>query len=302
MVSAPTISVVTVTWNLVAGERSAAIIEAIECVQNQSARGLQHVIWDGASDDGTVELIKSKIAEIEARDDNVPIFFHSEPDNGLYDAMNKAVKASEGEYVIFLNSDDLLADESTLAMAQHYLTEARPSYAYGRTIYINEDGSRFESRRVTTDSVLRTIPFCHNSMLFRRDIFRHYGGHDLEFKLVADYDMMLGLFLAGYKTQPIPEPISIFKRGGISADLNRVGEEVTKVWYKHYGRYINIERYSDADRLQWFKVGQLPLKVSYAIFRHNVARSSVRRAAMKTFFKTFRRRLQPWRKWDNLSG
>ena len=229
----------------------------MECVQKQTCQNIEHIIWDGASTDGTIDLIQQKISEIKGRDDYVPIVFHSEPDVGLYDAMNKAVSASAGEYVIFLNSDDLLNDPDTLALALSHIVTSSPDFAFGRTRYINEDGSEFVSKRVTTDSILRTIPFCHNSMLFRRGAFLEFGGHDLEFKVVADYDLMLRLFLSGCRTQNIPETISVFRRGGISADVTRVGHEVAQVWRKNYGRFLDMSKYPDTALLHWYKIGQL---------------------------------------------
>tara|TARA_R100001086_G_scaffold123555_2_gene63666 strand:+ start:35 stop:943 length:909 start_codon:yes stop_codon:yes gene_type:complete len=300
--SRPAISVITVTWNLVESGRSDSIKETMECVQKQTCQNIEHIIWDGASTDGTIDLIQQKISEIKGRDDYVPIVFHSEPDVGLYDAMNKAVSASAGEYVIFLNSDDLLNDPDTLALALSHIVTSSPDFAFGRTRYINEDGSEFVSKRVTTDSILRTIPFCHNSMLFRRGAFLEFGGHDLEFKVVADYDLMLRLFLSGCRTQNIPETISVFRRGGISADVTRVGHEVAQVWRKNYGRFLDMSKYPDTALLHWYKIGQLPLNVSWSILRYNLGKSGVRRAAVGSFSKTFRRRLQPWRTWDNLTG
>lgn len=302
MKSAPTISVITVTWNLIKADRKQAILDVMDCVQEQSATGLEHIIWDGDSDDGTQALIKDKIAEIEASGSRVPVRFTSEADTGLYDAMNKAVDAASGEYVIFLNSDDLIAATDSLERVQTLMAEKDPDFAFGQTTYVNTDGSEFYANRVTTKSMLRSIPFCHNSTLIRRRVFQALGGHDLQFKIVADYDMTLRIFLAGYRGCAVYVPISVFRRGGLSADVLRTGQEVAQVWRKNYNSYVDMSRYSDADVLHWVKVGQLPFRVSLSIFFANLKKPDVRRAARHSFFKTLLRRLQPWRSWNNLEG
>ncbi|MEO9782612.1 MAG: glycosyltransferase family 2 protein [Sedimentitalea sp.] len=301
MTDAPSISVITVTRNLIEAGRQQTILEVMDCVQGQTATGLEHVIWDGASNDGTQALIEQKIEELRAAGAPVPVRFHSEPDSGLYDAMNKAVDASRGDYVIFLNSDDLIERQDSLALAQQQLAKEHPDYAYGQTTYVNTDGSTFQARRITTKSILRSIPFCHNSTLIRREVFQKLGGHDLQFKIVADYDMTLRIFMQGLKGSAVPVPIAVFRRGGLSADILGTGSEVARVWRKNYSPFLDLSVYSDEECLNWVKVGQLPLHVSWAIYWANLKKPAVRRAARHSFFKTLLRQMQPWRSWDNLS-
>lgn len=301
MSALPTISVITVTWNLIEAGRRQAMMEVMDCVQEQTASGLEHVIWDGASDDGTQALIEQKIEELRAADAPVPVRFHSEPDSGLYDAMNKAVAASTSDYIIFLNSDDLIERPDSLALVQQRLAEDQPDYAFGQTTYVNTDGSRFYAKRVTTNSMLRSIPFCHNSTLIRCKVFQDLGGHDLQFRIVADYDMTLRIFLNGFKGCAVLVPIAVFRRGGLSADLMRTGSEVAQVWRKNYAPFVDMTRYSDEECLNWVRVGQLPLRVSWGVFLGNLDKPAVRRAARHSFVKTLLRRMQPWRSWDNLT-
>ncbi|MEY8831387.1 glycosyltransferase family 2 protein [Sedimentitalea sp. XS_ASV28] len=302
MGAAPTISVITVTWNLIDAGRRDAILEVMDCVQGQSARGLEHVIWDGASTDGTQALIEEKISTLQQDGAPVPVRFFSEPDSGLYDAMNKAVAASSGDYIIFLNSDDLIERADSLALVQQKLASDDPDYAFGQTTYVNTDGSTFHARRVTTNSMLRSIPFCHNSTLIRRKVFLEMGGHDLQFRIVADYDMTLRIFLRGLRGCAMLVPIAVFRRGGLSADLMGTGAEVARVWRKNYAPFVDMSRYSDEQCLNWVRIGQLPLRVSWGIFRGNLDKPAVRRAARHSFVKTLLRRMQPWRSWDNLSA
>lgn len=301
MAGGPTISVITVTWNLIEAGRKDAILDVMDCVQSQTASHLEHVIWDGASNDGTQDLIRNKIGELDRSGAPFPVRFFSEPDSGLYDAMNKAVDACSGEYIIFLNSDDLIERTDSLEQVQDYLRRETPDYAFGQTTYVNTDGSLIHARRVTNRTILRSIPFCHNSTLIRREVFQDLGGHDLQFKIVADYDMTLRIFLNGFKSCAIPVPIAVFRRGGLSADVVRTGTEVGRVWRKNFAPYLDTSVYSDEECVNWVKIGQIPLRVSWAIFWANLDKPEVRRAAQHSFFKTILRQMQPWRTWDNLS-
>ena len=296
--SSPTISVITVTRNLIEAGRTQSMADALECVQGQTCRVLEHVILDGASTDGTQALIEDRIAAGGA----VPVRFLSEPDSGLYDAMNKAVEIASGDYVVFLNSDDLIARPDSLARMQAHLARACSDYAFGETIYADAAGNLRHSRRLTTKGILQSIPFCHNSTLIRRAAFRELGGHDLSFRIVADYDMVLRLMLQGYRGSAAQVPISVFRLGGLSSDLHRTAAEMIRAWRKNYQPFVDMTVYSDEECLDWFRIGQLPLRVSTAILLAFPGNAVVHRAALYSIAKTVRRRLQPWRRWDNLSA
>ncbi|MBK0326979.1 glycosyltransferase [Rhodobacteraceae bacterium F11138] len=302
MTATPSISVITVTWNLIEAGRRDAILDVMDCVQGQTATGLEHVIWDGASNDGTQALIEDKIATLRQGGAPVPVRFFSEPDSGLYDAMNKAVAASTGDYVIFLNSDDLIAEPDSLARMQEHLAKARSDYAFGETLFVDSDQTVKHVKRLSSKGILQSIPFCHNSTLIRRAVFQELGGHDLEFKIVADYDMVLRMILGGYSGSSSQVPIAVFRRGGISSDLPRTASEMVKCWKKNYQRYFDFSEFSDQDCLNWFRIGQLPLGLSAALYRAGSGNPVLRKAARYSFIKTLRRRLQPWRTWNNLEG
>ncbi len=296
------ISVVTVTYNIIEAERSESMMAAMECVQGQTCTALEHIILDGASTDGTQDLIEAKMAEIAKRDASVPIVFQSEPDDGLYDAMNKAVDLCSGDYVIFLNSDDLIAEPDSLKRMQAHLEKTGADYAFGETTYIEKDGRKRHVRRLTTKSLLQNIPFCHNSTLIRTEAFRALGGHDLQFKIMADYDMILRLALQGYRNSKAHVPIAIFDCGGFSSDSYKTSAETVRVWRKNYQPFIDMSKYSDETCINWVRVGQLPLHLSSAVLWGNLKNATLRNAALYSISRTIRRSLQPWRRWNNIEG
>ncbi|MEM1006389.1 MAG: glycosyltransferase family 2 protein [Pseudomonadota bacterium] len=298
----PTVSLITVARNLIDEGRAEAIRAALYSAQEQADAILEHVIWDGASTDGTVELLQNLIAEIEARPNSVPIRFESLPDKSLYDAMNRAVAISKGDYVVFLNSDDLLASPDCLQRARREIGSERPEFCFGRTIFVDPDGSRRLSRERKVHSMLQRIPFCHNSMLIRRDTFERFGGHDLELKIVADYDLVLRMLFAGCEYQSLSVPIAVFHPGGISADQMKTAIEMTKSWRKNYAPFFGGRSYSDTEMLNWFRIGQLPLGFCLNLLRQSGGMPQLRMAALHSLKVTLRRQLQPWRKWDYIKN
>ena len=100
----PLVSIITVTYNLIKSNRKESFLRAVDSVKKQKYLKVEHIIVDGGSDDGTLDLIK-----------NTGLNYISEPDNGIYDAMTKGIKLASGEYIFFLNSDDYLFDNSVVA-------------------------------------------------------------------------------------------------------------------------------------------------------------------------------------------
>lgn len=298
--SGPTISVITVTRNLIEAGRRQSILDAMECVQNQTCRDLEHVIWDGASTDGTQDLITGKIAEIETGGGTTPIRFHSEPDSGLYDAMNKAVDACRGDYVVFLNSDDLLAENTILADLVDMIGSDQPDFIFGGTLQTLADGSVKEFTRTNLSAFLQRMPFCHNSMIVKRSVFQSLGGHDLSLRVASDYDFVFRMLVAGHTAKNARRAISRYTGRGVSNDSLGVGRDYAQVWSRHFSNLTGQDSFDVETCLEWYRVGQLPPRICIAALRSAKNNTLLRRAALHSLKITLRRRLQPWRKWDNL--
>lgn len=291
----PLISIVTVTRNLVEAGREEQVLAALDSVQVQKFRDIEHVIWDGQSDDGTQELIKSAIQEISETADPIPIRYFCEADQSLYDAMNQAVELCAGEYVLFLNSDDLIAGADSLLNVQKAIALAKPDFVYGETVFFDDEGNRRHARRLTPKSILQRLPFGHNAMVLKRSLFRELGGHDLQFRIAADYDMVLRMVLSGHSGIRLQRPISLFRIGGVSADTDAAGAEMAACWLKNYSQFCDLSVYTDEERLSWYKQGHLPVRVSGAILMKSLSQPAIARAAIYSLTKTLRRKAQFWR-------
>ncbi len=173
----PLFSIITVTWNA-----ADVIAPTLESVQRQTSSDYEMLIIDGASTDGTLGIVK------RASISSLRVF--SEPDKGLYDAMNKGIARAQGRYLIFLNAGDAFASDTVLARLA-MLTSDNPGVIYGQTQLVDAErevvGNRHLTapKRLTVDSFLRGMVVCHQAFVARRDLVPEY---DLNYRLSADYD------------------------------------------------------------------------------------------------------------------
>jgi len=180
------ISIVTVCLN-----SRRFIDETIESVLSQDYPDFEHVIIDGGSTDGTVELIRS-YAERDAR-----IIWSSESDRGISDAMNKGVSLATGDVVAHLNSDDYFANPAVLSrVAACFKAVPKCDWLTAGLTFVDEDGGFLRDvkvRRYSFRRLLRGNIILHPSTFIRRAFFHEVGGFDLSLKYCMDYDLFLRL-------------------------------------------------------------------------------------------------------------
>ena len=170
-------SIITVTYN--AGKVLSATLKS---VNEQSFRDFEYLIIDGASTDDTLSLVE------QARIPAATVW--SEPDKGLYDAMNKAIDRAKGQYLIFLNAGDAFATAETLALIA-MKAQDKPDVIYGQTQLVDATGKVVGMRHLTAPEHLSWQSFkdgmlvCHQAFIARRELCPHY---DLNYRFSADYD------------------------------------------------------------------------------------------------------------------
>lgn len=295
---APLISVITVTRNLIEAGRRDLFGAVLDCVQAQTCDRVEHVIHDGMSDDGTVAMIREAIAA--QGPGGHPVVFETAPDQGLYDAMNKAVALATGDYVLFLNSDDSLAGDSVLADLARTVGEDQPDFVYGGTLATLPDGRTREFARTNLSAFLQRMPFCHNSMLVKRQVFQALGGHDLSFRVAADYDFVFRMLVAGHLGRDARLPISQYAGRGVSSDILAVAKDYATVWSRYFGELTGQSGLTPEHCLAWYRTGQLPVSICVAAYRGANGNGMLRKAALRSLGITLRRKMQPWRSWDYL--
>lgn len=200
----PLVSIVTAVYN---GARH--IEETILAIAGQTYMPIEHIVVDGGSTDGTVEILE--------RYSGILGYWTSEPDDGIYDAMNKGIDlVTDAEsYVLFANADDHLY--SPEAVERVIAASAGEDLVYGRMILTDGDISGIAGRKVRlVDLAQETL--CHPATFVRRRIFDSVGKFDTTYRIAADYDHIVRCFAAPVSTRFVDVIVSTMRMGGLSDD------------------------------------------------------------------------------------
>lgn len=197
------VSVVTITYNLVKANREKFVRQCIECVKNQTYPFVEHIIIDGASTDGTLDIFK----------DYPWLKVFSEPDKGIYDAMNKGVSHASGKYIVFLNSDDFWHSDKAIEESVKALEKNNADFSYSSARYIDESGKFLGYLFPNIESFFLRMPFSHQSMFTKTELVKFKDNY----KLSADYDFVLRLILSGAKGVPVDLDFTSFRWIGASS-------------------------------------------------------------------------------------
>jgi glycosyltransferase involved in cell wall biosynthesis len=199
------ISIVTVVLNAVR-----TIERCVSSVLSQTYDDIEYLVVDGGSTDGTLEVLGKYRDHID--------YFVSESDRGLYDAMNKGVRAASGDYVYFLNSDDYFCDEGVIADVVAAIRQ-NPSadLVYGDVLL--QSGASLERKPqvpiLSRESFCRK-GLCHQALFARREIFDRTGGFSEEYRIVADGDWLARALAGGASCLHVDRDIAVFSMHGLS--------------------------------------------------------------------------------------
>ena len=198
----PTISVITVCYN------AASVIQrTIASVEEQTHPDIEYIVVDGGSKDGTQDIVRSHSLRI-AR-------FTSEKDAGIYDAMNKGVAMATGDFLFFLNADDVFCDKNVIAdIAAAATAEPGADILYGNVMYASASQVRRRSFHWVTPRNIFFGDLNHQAVFARRQLFQSIGGFDLSYPINADYDWLLRVFHSGARARYVDRDISVFAEGG----------------------------------------------------------------------------------------
>jgi len=198
--SQPVISVVTVVRNDAEG-----FCKTARSVAGQQYPALEFIVIDGGSTDGTPEVIGLFAGMIHSQ--------ISEPDGGIYDAMNKGIRLAGGEWIIFLNAGDVFADPGALAKI-FFDDRAAADVIFGDSI-ADYGSFRVMRRAGAEDDLWRGMPFCHQAMLFRTALLRQKG-YSTAYTLAADYEMVYRMHAKNRTFRYVPLAVCVFDVKGIS--------------------------------------------------------------------------------------
>lgn len=184
---------------------------AMQSVLGQTYRDFEYIIVDGVSIDKTLDIVRKYPATK----------LISEPDLGLYDAMNKGIRSASGEYIFFLNSDDRFLHENILQLVS---VQSGKELLYGDQVFINKQTGELSIRKhnkLNKIYLMKNTP-CQPATFYRRDVFEKYGDFNIDFKIVSDHEWFLRVFLKhGITSKYLSFPITAFSMGGISTSKAR---------------------------------------------------------------------------------
>ena len=225
----PKITIITAGYN-----SAATIRDTLVCIANQTYPNIEHLIIDGASKDDTLKIVAefSHVTKVI-----------SEPDKGIYDAMNKGIAAATGDIVGILNSDDFYANDEVLEMVVKHMEEGSVDSIYGDLVFVKPDKTdkivRYWKTRTQTDRGWERgwMP-PHPTFFVRKEVYEKYGNFDLDLKSAADYEFMLRvLYKNKISTTYLPKVLVHMRTGGQStANLkNRIlaNKEDKLAWEKN---------------------------------------------------------------------
>lgn len=251
-------SIITVNLN-----NSTGLEKTILSVVEQSFKAFEFIIIDGGSVDSSIDVIKKYQNTID--------YWVSEPDNGIYHAMNKGIKQAKGEYCFFLNSGDLFTNELTL---QNVFTNNnnQAEIIYGNVLLKKGDKEWIQKHpKNLTFKNFYTTGICHQASFIKRQLFAKHGYYNESFKIVSDWEFFINaIILSNATTQYIDQTISIFNIEGFGYQNSELMEaerqnvlhrKIPELILKDYDFYKN--HFDDFESLVRMKKN----KFAYFIFR-----------------------------------
>lgn len=201
MTNHPTITIVTPVMNAVD-----TIERCINSIQKQDYPNIEHIIVDGGSSDGTLDIIRKY---------GIP--YVSEPDAGVYDAFSKGVQRANGDIINILNADDFFYDATTISKVVEFMITRKLDLCHGQIEQVSADGAvrRVIGKRVSKYGLFRKMRVAHPSVFVQRHVYEKYGAFSIGFKIAGDHEFALRVW-DKIKIDYIPEVIAKMQLGGVS--------------------------------------------------------------------------------------
>lgn len=228
--SLPKVSIITVCYN-----SAKTLVDTIESVLSQDYPNIEYIVIDGASKDSTLEIIN--------RYENRISKFISEPDKGIYDAMNKGLSLATGEIVALLNSDDFYIDKHSISNLVTSMLKANTDSVFADLLIVDPDNTNKVLRYYKSSSWnpnrfrFGWMP-AHPTFLVKRSCYLKHGNYSLNYKIAADFEMMIRLLYSGKISYTcITKPMVRMRAGGLSTQGIRstlkLNQEIVKACKEH---------------------------------------------------------------------
>lgn len=227
------ISIITITYNA-----SHWLERTMLSVLKQTCTDYEYIIVDGASTDGTLDIVKGLEQQFEGR-----LFWQSEPDKGLYDAMNKGIVRATGEFVWFMNAGDEIYSVETLQHVINAISD-QTDIVYGKACIVNAVGQKVSEHHKTTppnltlEHLLNGLVVSHQAIIVRRSITKLY---DTQYRICADYDWVIKNVRISRQNVYIDNYLCKFLTGGVSnKQRQRAWKERFCIMRMHFGLWRTL--------------------------------------------------------------
>ena len=232
----PKFSIITVTYNA-----ESVLEDTLQSVISQTYHHVEYIIIDGASKDSTLSIIdryKDRITKVI-----------SEPDKGLYDAMNKGMRQATGDYLCFLNAGDSFHEDDTLQQIVHTITESElPDVLYGETALVNNERHFLRMRRLSTPEVLTWKSFkqgmlvCHQAFFAKTSLAEPY---DLQYRFSADFDWCIRVMKKARTLHNTHLTIIDYLEEGMTTQNRKASlKERFRIMARHYGMISTVAHHA----------------------------------------------------------
>ena len=252
-------TVVTITYNA-----EAVLQRTLQSVLNQTYEGVEHLIIDGASKDGTLQMAGDYKRESDQSERGHKVIIKSEPDHGIYDAMNKGLAQASSDYIVFMNAGDCFPQNDTLEQVAHRCrlnecpSDGLPGVLYGNTDIVDDEGHYLHPRRLQPPAQLTWRSFrhgmlvCHQAFYARMDIAKNLP-YDLRYRFSADVDWCIRVMREsermGLPLCNINMVVANYTEEGATTKNHKASlKERFDVMRRHYGLFSTLAMHA------WFVV------------------------------------------------
>ncbi len=248
------ISIVTATYN-----SARTVRDTLRSVAAQSFENVEHIIVDGQSQDDTLAIL-------EANRDRIARIV-SEPDGGIYDAMNKGIALATGDVIGLLNSDDVFASRDSLRDVAMAMRDPQIECCYGDLVYVDADDLsrvvRYWKSRSFVPGLFRSgwVP-PHPTFYVRKDVYERYGNFDLNYRLAADFELMLRLMEKHrVRSVHVPRVLVKMRLGGAT------NQSLSNIWKQNVEIYRSAKHHGIGMSLVEFVIGKIWARSSQFLTR-----------------------------------
>lgn len=248
------VSIITITFN-----PGALFDKTAQSILNQSCSDFEFLVIDGKSKDGTIQKVEQLVPDFQQK--GIPVRWISEPDKGIYDAMNKGLKLASGDFVWFMNAGDIIAAPNTLEDILNSIPsgENEPDFIYGETLIADEKGSIMGERRLKAPEKLTWKSFrmgmlvCHQAMLVKRTLAPEY---DLKYQYSGDFEWTIRCLKKAESIHHTHMVLAHFLDGGVSKKKMKASlKERFNIMVLYYGWLPTMVRHIwFVCRAAWFKL------------------------------------------------